>query len=130
MSTNKPPLVGIDLVEPERLKVRLDSTPSLRETIFRPGEIMYCDSRPDPIQHLACRFCAKEAVMKALGLAAFDPLEIEVVGGGDEATQILLHGEAAQRAVALGVEVTVSMSHLVGVAAAVALALPVSTRDL
>ena len=32
--------------------------------------------------HLAARFCAKEAVAKALALEVWGPHDVEVVGGG------------------------------------------------
>jgi len=113
--------VGVDLVEPERLAERLDGNPALRTVLFRAGELTYCDSQNEPEQHLAARYCAKEAVKKALGLDAWDPLDIEVVGGG-EPVGILLHDDAQRRATELGVQVAISMSHLPGMAVAVAMA--------
>ena len=35
--------------------------------LFTEGEIAYCTRRRNPVPHLARRFAAKEAVMKALG---------------------------------------------------------------
>ena len=119
----KAPLIGIDLLEPERLRQRLKKDPSLRETLFHPGELEYCASRPRPIEHLAARFCAKEAVIKALGLDGFDPLDVEIVSGA-ERTTVALHGGAKEKAVEQGLQVTVSLTHLPEMAAAVALAVP------
>jgi holo-[acyl-carrier protein] synthase len=121
--------VGIDIVETGRLSQLLLSTPGLQATIFHPGEIAYAMSRASPDQHLAARHCAKEAVHKALGMAAFDPLDVEVVGGGDEKTHVRLHGAAERRAQELGVEVIISMSHLEEVATAIALATPIAVDD-
>jgi holo-[acyl-carrier protein] synthase len=67
----------------------------------------------------AARFCAKEAVSKALGLRVFAPHDIEVIGGG-EAVALALHGAARARAEELGVQVDVSLTHTRGMAAAVA----------
>lgn len=117
------PLIGIDLVEPHRLEQRLARTPTLRETLFTPREIAYCRDQTSPVEHLAARLCAKEAVVKALGLAGWDPLDIELVGGGDRLTVVLKEG-ALQQAQNLEVIVTVSMTHLADVAGAVALAMP------
>jgi holo-[acyl-carrier protein] synthase len=119
MSEPSPPLIGIDLVEPQRLQARLDRTPALLGELFHPGEVAYSDTQPSRIECLAGRFAAKEAVVKALGLDGFDPLDVEVVGGGERCL-VVLHGAAVERAERLGLMVTVSMSHIVTVAAAVA----------
>jgi holo-[acyl-carrier protein] synthase len=119
----KAPLVGIDLLEPERLSERLRRNPALREELFLPGELAYADAQHDPYKHLAARLSAKEAVVKALGIDGWDPLEIEVTGGGEQAG-LHLHGAVRERALALGVAVTISMSHLDSIAAAVAMARP------
>jgi holo-[acyl-carrier protein] synthase len=121
--TQDPPLVGIDLVEPERLAERIARHPALRSELFREGELEYSDRQAKPAEHLAARYAAKEATVKALGLDGFDPLDIEVVEGG-ERTGLRLHGDASRRADELGVGVSISLSHLPGIAAAVALARP------
>ena len=120
------PLIGVDLVEPERLKDRLRELCELRE-IFTEAETAFCTSQLHPEEHLAARFCAKEAVVKALGIDGFDPTEIEVVGGGAD-VRLRLHGHALERARELDVHVTISMSHLPSMACAVALALPSPIR--
>ena len=71
--------------------------------------------------HLAARFCAKEAVSKALNMEVLRPREIEVVGGGDQPPEIALHGAAAARAAELGVRVHVSLTHTHSMAGAVAM---------
>ena len=81
-----PPLVGIDLLEPPRLLERLTHAPSLRATLFTTQEIDYCDSQPQPDLHLAAHFCTKEAVIEALGIDGWDPLNVEIVGGGPNVT--------------------------------------------
>jgi holo-[acyl-carrier protein] synthase len=119
------PLVGIDLSEPARLRDRLRNSPDLAKELFHPGERSYCERQRNPEQHLAARFSAKEAVIKALGIDGFDPLDVEVLAGG-ESCDVRLHGAAAQRAHELNVHVTISLTHLAGMAGAVALALPAS----
>jgi holo-[acyl-carrier protein] synthase len=121
VSVRPPPLIGIDLVEPERLRGRLERRPALASRLFHPEERAYCERRRCPSLHLAARFCAKEAIAKALGLGALEPRDIEIVGGG-ESCRVLLHGDAARRASELGVDVTISLTHLHGVAGAVAMA--------
>jgi holo-[acyl-carrier protein] synthase len=112
--------VGIDLLEIERLERALARRPRLAERLFTDGERAYAAGRARPGQHLAARFCAKEAVAKALGLRAWSFRDVEVLGG-DGPPQILLHGAAAARAAELGVEVRVSLTHTRRDAAAVAL---------
>jgi holo-[acyl-carrier protein] synthase len=118
-----PPLVGIDLVDPRELARRLERNPELQNELFWKGEVAYAERQSRPIQHLAARYAAKEAVVKALGLDGFDPLDVEVVGGG-ERTSLRLRGDADTRSVDLGVTVRISLSHLPGIAAAVAMAIP------
>lgn len=123
-----PPLVGMDLTDPIALRDRLRRRPELADELFHRGEQDYCAGEPDPAQNLAARFCAKEAVVKALGLDGFDPLDVEVVHGGENC-RVRLHGDAAHRAQELGVTVTISLTHLPGMAGAVALALPGRSRQ-
>lgn len=118
-----PPLVGIDLVEPERLAERLQRNASLGDILFTDQEREYCKSQPCPEEHLAARFCAKEAIIKALGIDGWDPLDVEIVGGGPD-VQVQLHGDVATTVAGLGLTVTVSMTHLASLAGAVALARP------
>jgi holo-[acyl-carrier protein] synthase len=114
--------VGLDLLEIERLEQALERRPALAERLFTDGERAYAASRARPGQHLAARFCAKEAVAKALGLEAWNWLDVEVLGGNGP-PRIRLHGAAAERAAELGVEVRVSLTHTRRDAAAVAVAL-------
>ena len=69
--------------------------------------------------HLAARFCAKEAVAKALGLTAWSFRDVEVIATG-AAPEIRLNGSAAARAAELGGTVSVSLTHTATLAAAVA----------
>ena len=112
--------VGVDLLEIDRLERALERRPRLAERLFTDGERAYAAARARPGQHLAARFCAKEAVAKALGLRAWDFRDVEVLGGGGAPPQVRLHGAAAARAAELGVEVTVSLTHTRRDAAAVA----------
>jgi holo-[acyl-carrier protein] synthase len=122
------PLIGIDLIEPQRLCSKLRRTPGLADRLFHPGELAYCERQAAPVQHLAARFSAKEAVTKALGLARFAPLDVEVVDGA-ERCGLRLHGQAAQTAEELGVLVSISLTHLQGLAGAVAMARPLGGSD-
>jgi holo-[acyl-carrier protein] synthase len=73
--------------------------------IFTDGEITYCTRRRDPVPHLAGRFAAKEATMKALGTGHSRGVlwaDIEVVRAGGP-PQLRLHGEAGRRAALMNV---------------------------
>ena len=63
--------IGLDLLEIERLERALERRPRLAERLFTDAERAYAAARARPGQHLAARFCAKEAVAKALGLQAW-----------------------------------------------------------
>lgn len=117
------PYIGIDLAETGRLADRLARTPTLADELFHPGEQAYAAGQVRPIEHLAARFAAKEAVIKALGIDGFEPLDVEVIDGG-ERCEVRLHGAAAQRADALEVVVSISLTHVGELAGAIALARP------
>ena len=107
--------VGLDLLEIERLEAALERRPALAARLFTEGERAYAAVRARPAQHLAARFCAKEAVAKALSLEAWSWRDIEVVSEGGS-PRIVLHGALARRDVA----VDVSLTHSRGTAGAVA----------
>jgi holo-[acyl-carrier protein] synthase len=113
--------VGIDLLEIERLERALQRTPRLADRLFTEAERAYAAAHARPGQHLAARFCAKEAVAKALALDSVNWREIEVLSP-DGPPQVTLTGAAAARARELGVSVSVSLTHSRRDAAAVAIA--------
>jgi holo-[acyl-carrier protein] synthase len=113
--------IGVDLLEIERLERALERRPRLAGRLFSDGERGYAAARARPGQHLAARFCAKEAVAKALGLEAWSFRDVEVLATASGAPEVVLHGVAAARAAELGVEVRVSLTHTRRDAAAVAL---------
>ena len=112
--------VGIDLLEIERLERALERRPRLAERLFTEGERAYAQTRARPVMHLAARFCAKEAVAKALCLREWSWRDIEVLGGGDAPPEVRLAGTAAARAGELGAAVAVSLTHTRDMAGAVA----------
>ena len=68
--------------------------------VFTDGEIAYCTRRRNPVPHLAGRFAAKEAAMKALGTGHSRGVlwkDIEVVRFAGP-PQLRLHGSAAVHA--------------------------------
>jgi holo-[acyl-carrier protein] synthase len=112
--------VGIDLLDVERLERALRRRPRLEERLFTSAEREYAAARARPSMHLAARFCAKEAVAKALGLTAWSFRDVEVVATAG-APEVRLSGSAARRADELGVRASVSLSHTETLAGAVAL---------
>jgi len=117
--------VGIDLIEVARMERALDRHPRLADRLFTPAEIEYASSRGRPGRHLAARFAAKEAVVKALGLGPGTSLrEIEVVPGDEEdpAPSVRFSGSVLEQARARGIEVRVSLTHEREMAGAMAVA--------
>ncbi|GAC1492440.1 MAG: holo-[acyl-carrier-protein] synthase [Solirubrobacteraceae bacterium] len=111
-------MIGIDLLEIDRLERALERTPRLAQRLFTDGELAYAGSQASAARHLAARFCAKEAAVKALGLDVLRPQEIEVIGGGSGA-HLVLHGRTREQAG--DVMITVSLTHSRDTAAAVAI---------
>jgi holo-[acyl-carrier protein] synthase len=114
------PAIGLDLLEIARLERALARRPRLAERLFTADERAYAAAHARPGQHLAARFCAKEAVAKALGLTAWSFRDVEVIAT-DGAPIIALSGAAARRAAELGVQVRVSLTHTHHQAGAVAI---------
>jgi holo-[acyl-carrier protein] synthase len=111
--------VGIDLLDVRRFERALERRPRLAERVFTDAEREYAAARPRPAMHLAARFCAKEAVAKALGLTGWSFRDVEVVAT-DAAPEVRLTGTVAARAAELGGELAISLTHTDDVAGAVA----------
>lgn len=96
--------------------------PALAGRLFTRRELALARDRARPAQHLAARFCAKEAASKALELDVLRPLDFEVLASASGAPELRLSGRAALRATELGVEVSCSLTHSRSVAGAVVVA--------
>ena len=60
--------IGVDLAQIPRLRRVVERwNDRFLRRVFTEAEIAYCRRRRDPIPHLAARFAAKEATLKALG---------------------------------------------------------------
>jgi len=118
--------LGTDIVSVARF-TRLARTggPAFLERWFTPAEIDYCSGKAEPGRHLAARFAAKEAVVKALPGPWDGPLpwrRIEIVNDARGAPSVRLDGAVREAARRAGVrEVQVSLSHCDEYATAVAL---------
>jgi holo-[acyl-carrier protein] synthase len=111
--------LGIDLLEVDRLESALARRPRLAERLFTLQERDFANGRARPATTLAARFCAKEAVAKALELDSWSWHDVEIVGGGGPPV-VRLTGAAAARADELGAAVEISLTHTRGMAGAVA----------
>ena len=113
--------IGIDVIEIDRIERALERRPRLAKRLFTDAELDYANGRGRPGRHLAARFAAKEAVLKALGTSTAVPLSsIEIVAG--EPPTVALSGLAAEAAEDR--EVLISLTHSSETAAAVALVSP------
>lgn len=116
-------LIGTDLVAVKRVETLLAGRAELAQQVFTARELAYCASRKRRcLDHLAARFAAKEAVMKALGTGAGVAWsDIEVVNSIDGRPEIRLHGRAAALARHRGVgQIEISLTHTEGLAMAYA----------
>ncbi len=115
--------IGLDLVETSRF-----ARPSRRllERAFTAAERAYCAGAARPAIHLAARFAAKEAVLKALGTGWSGGIawtDVEVTRGPSGAPGVKLRGKAAAAAKRLGIRRwRISLTHVRALAAAVAVA--------
>jgi holo-[acyl-carrier protein] synthase len=117
-------VIGIDMLEVARLERALERRPRLAERLFTQAELDYASTRLRPAVHLAARFAAKEAAVKALRADSLALRDIEVTEGGNAPPVLRLHGRAASLAERLGVELEVSLTHTREHAAAVVQARP------
>ena len=110
--------VGIDVVEVRRLARALERTPGLADRLFTEAE------RERPVESLAARFAAKEAVAKALGApGGLRWRDAEVVVQESGRPVLHLTGGVAEEAEAQGIRTWhLSLSHDAGVATAVVVA--------
>ena len=116
--------VGIDVTDVDRIaRALLRWDGKFLAKILAPGERLSARKMPHAVaEHVAGRFAAKEAAMKALGTgmrgAAFTEIAIVPLPSGKPSLR--LYGRAGVRASELGVEQTeVSITHTASIAVAV-----------
>ena len=75
--------MGTDIIEVSRIRTSIESYGTFfTNKIFTFNEIKYCSDKPNPFQHFAARFAAKEAFSKATGTgwnSDFSWHEVEVI---------------------------------------------------
>lgn len=121
--------LGLDLCPIERMRkaVERHGDRFLRR-IFTEAEQAYAREHFDPYPSLAARFAAKEAASKALGAPrgiGWHDVEVVAARKGERGPRLVLRGRAAEVADTRGVRaIMVSLTHVDGMAAAVAVAVP------
>jgi holo-[acyl-carrier protein] synthase len=105
--------LGVDICEIARIERALARHPTMRERVFTPEEIAYCDGKARPAESYAGRFAAREATIKALGgYRGRHWQDISVTRAPSGAPAIRLEGNAKRRADGLGVDqVLVTFTH-------------------
>ncbi len=106
--------VGVDLVDVARFAA-LDGEAVGRAGVLTDRELAYCRGRRRPAQHMAARFAAKEAVLKAFGTGLARGIrwtDVEVVNASGGRPVVVLHGAVRERADARGLtRLELSLSH-------------------
>jgi holo-[acyl-carrier protein] synthase len=108
--------VGIDIVEISRIRAAVTRwKEAFLKRIFTENEISYSHTKKFAYQHLAARFAAKEAVLKAIGDSSIQRIEwheVEVFNDEFGRPYIRLSGEAKKIKDNKGIsEIIISMSH-------------------
>jgi holo-[acyl-carrier protein] synthase len=108
--------VGVDLVQIARIRQAIARWQDrFLERVFTEGELAYARRRRDPAEHLAARFAAKEAALKALGTGLSMGVrwrELEVRRARGEPPRLALSGRTAALGEARGVRTFhVSLTH-------------------
>ncbi len=91
--------IGTDLARIERFRKFLAPGNRVLERIYTADERLYALEKMDPAPHLAARFAAKEAFVKALGTGLRDGLswqQVEVVRDPLGCPSLQLSGRAAE----------------------------------
>jgi len=107
---------GVDIVEISRIKnAAIKWKKNFLKRIFTDNELLYSNERTTSYQHLAARFAAKEAVLKALGNGFTKRVEwkdIEVWNEKSGKPNVRVSGEVKRISKKLGVtDIIISMSH-------------------
>jgi holo-[acyl-carrier protein] synthase len=113
---------GVDVVGVERLRRLVEGHEDRLDTLFTPRELDYCRGKRRKYEHLAARFAAKEAVLKAFGTGISQRMrwtEVEVVNDQVGRPTVRLEGAVASYAERHGLrELDVSLSHVESLAVA------------
>jgi holo-[acyl-carrier protein] synthase len=113
---------GIDIIDVERIALRVGRDNGFRELVFSKEEMNYCDARSGRFEHYAARFAAKEAFFKAVGRGWDSGLlwnEVEVVNLENGKPTLRISGQTNALLAPMGIRlIHVSLAHLKSVATA------------
>lgn len=106
--------IGIDIIEIERIKESVEGYGDrFLKKVFTAAELEYCLSKPNKYQHLAARFAAKEAIVKALSSGkknGFRWTDMEIFNEPNGMPIARLHGKMLKH-LGEGNSLKISMSH-------------------
>lgn len=71
--------IGVDIVDIDRIKQRIDSNSGFCELVFSEEEILYCNKKANPYESYGVRFAAKEAFLKAVGTGIDFSIELKEI---------------------------------------------------
>lgn len=119
---------GLDLVEVPRIaRLLQEHGQRFQQRCFTSQELAYCADQKRLAEHLAGRFAAKEAILKALGTGLSGGIQwtdIEILRAPSGQPVVTLHGQARQLAEQRGIRnILLSITHTRDLAAASAIAL-------
>lgn len=107
--------IGVDLLPVSRMARLTAENPGIDEEIFTARELRYCLGKRRCFEHMAARFAAKEAVLKALGSGLGQRMrwtDVEIATGVLGRPQARLHGDVEEWARQRGLaQIDVSLSH-------------------
>lgn len=120
--------IGVDIENISRFEGRdLVRDALFLNKIFTKKELEYCFSKKSPAQHLAARFCGKEAVIKAINgmnIKAPNYRDIEINNAPSGAPKARISKQNFSNA-----EISISLSHCKDKAIAFALVRSILTND-
>jgi len=116
---------GIDLIECSRIEhILREHHDRFLARILTEAERAYCQRHREPVQRVAGRFAAKEAVLKALGTGWRGQIawtDVEILNDPAGQPHVHLTGHTAELAKQLGIErIFISITHTEHYAAAIA----------
>lgn len=115
--------IGIDMIEVDRVREKIDRHISFRDTVYSADEISWCEQQANKAESYAARFAAKEAFLKATGKGltlGHELFNIEVLNDEMGRPSLHLRGIYQEEASKNGWNrLHVTLSHLKQVACAV-----------
>ena len=109
---------GCDLEEIKKFENKISDECFLKK-VYTKKEMEYCLNKTKPAPHLAARWCAKEAIIKALyglGINSVEFIKIEITNTTEGYPEVYIHDRRCK-----DFETKVSLSHAGGMAMATAI---------